>query len=100
MRESSNQCKPTRRAVLAGASLTFASAAFPGIAAAAFERPRAPEFSPPLDNREDFIRWMQVNRGERPPLLTDRWQRYLALRSNRDLWEPRGASAFLMTPRE
>ena len=99
MRKSSNQCRPTRRAVLTGASMALASAAFPDIAAAATEPPRRPEFSPPLDNREDFVQWMELNRGEQPPLLTDRWRRYLALRSNRDLWGPRG-TAFLLTPRE
>ncbi|MBR0900276.1 protein-L-isoaspartate O-methyltransferase [Bradyrhizobium tropiciagri] len=94
MSQASDRCRLTRRAVLAGA---FASAALPAMA---FEQHQAPQYSPPLDNREDFIRWMEVNRGEEAPLLANRWQRYLALRSNRDIWEPRGATAFLMTPRD
>ncbi|QIG91128.1 MULTISPECIES: protein-L-isoaspartate O-methyltransferase family protein [unclassified Bradyrhizobium] len=97
MSQASDPCGLTRRAVLAGA---IASAAFPRIAAAALERHQAPEFSPPLDNREDFIRWMEINRGEQAPLLANRWERYLALRSNRDIWGPQDAAAFLMTPRD
>ena len=55
---------------------------------------------PPIDNRENFIDWMQRNRGEEPIFLTQRWSRCTALLANRDLPDERNVRAFLMTPRE
>ena len=56
--------------------------------------------SPPIDNRDTYIKWMVENRGENPKFLGEHWDRYQALLRNKDIWEPRCGRAFLMTPRE
>lgn len=58
------------------------------------------EDTPPLKDREAFIKWMVENRGEDPAFLAQRYDRYLALVRNRDLWDDRNKRAFLMVPRE
>lgn len=54
----------------------------------------------PTDNREAFVAWMVKNRGEDPKYLHERYDRYVALIRNRDLWQKPDMRAFLMTPRE
>jgi protein-L-isoaspartate(D-aspartate) O-methyltransferase len=56
--------------------------------------------APPMGGRAEFIGWMQKNRGEDPRFLGQRWDRFQALRSRRDIWGKRDMRAFLMTPRE
>ncbi len=54
----------------------------------------------PLDNREGFIKWMAEHRGEDPVYLAQRYDRYLAMLRNKDLWDERNKRAYLFTPRE
>jgi len=54
----------------------------------------------PLANREGFIKWMAENRGEDPAFLALRYDRYLAMLRNKDLWDERNKRAYLFTPRE
>lgn len=58
------------------------------------------EESPPLADREGFVKWMVENRGEDPAFLYQRYDRYLTLVRNKDLWDDRNKRAFLMTARE
>jgi protein-L-isoaspartate(D-aspartate) O-methyltransferase len=58
------------------------------------------DVAPPAGNRYDFIAWMQAHRGEQPIFLTERWNRFVAMRASRDFSNARNARAFLMTPRE
>ncbi|MBV9704163.1 MAG: protein-L-isoaspartate O-methyltransferase, partial [Methylobacteriaceae bacterium] len=55
---------------------------------------------PPMESREAFVAWMQANRGENPTFLGERWDRFQALLTHKDLWEKRNMRAFLLTPRE
>jgi protein-L-isoaspartate(D-aspartate) O-methyltransferase len=88
---------PSRRSLLA-----FAAAA--ATAAFAEARPvRANQLGgcgPPTNDRADFINWMQANRGEEPIFLSQRWERFAALRASGALPYARDARAFLLTPRE
>lgn len=56
--------------------------------------------SPPTDSRENYIKWMVENRGEDPKFLGEHWDRYQALRHNKDVWDASNERAFMMTPRE
>ncbi|HVO03941.1 MAG TPA: protein-L-isoaspartate O-methyltransferase [Candidatus Cybelea sp.] len=56
--------------------------------------------TPPMDNEQNFVAWMQKNRGEDPKYLSERFKRFLVLVANRDLKDERNKRAFLMTPRE
>ena len=56
--------------------------------------------APPMDDRAKYIAWMVANRGEDPDFLGQRYDRFLALISNRDIWNDRNKRAYLMTPRE
>jgi len=58
------------------------------------------DVSPPMDSKASFVAWMQKNRGEDPGFLAQRWDRYLTLIANKDLWDDRTKRAFLLTPRE
>ena len=53
-----------------------------------------------MDSKASFVAWMQKNRGEDPNFLAQRWDRYLNLIDDKDLWEDRNKRAFLLTPRE
>jgi protein-L-isoaspartate(D-aspartate) O-methyltransferase len=78
-------------------------AAFAGLGAAAKANVPVPydwNAAPPMDNQENFVAWMQKNRGEDPKYLVERWKRYLVLVANKDLKDERNKRAFLMTPRE
>jgi protein-L-isoaspartate(D-aspartate) O-methyltransferase len=54
----------------------------------------------PLTDREGFIKWMAEHRGEDPAFLAQRYDRYLAMLRNKDLWDERNKRAYLFTPRE
>jgi len=81
-----------------GAALAGATAS--NLAWANVPKPYRWEESPPLANREGFIKWAVETRGEDPAFLAQRYDRYLALVRNRDLWDDRNKRAFLMTARE
>jgi protein-L-isoaspartate(D-aspartate) O-methyltransferase len=92
----------TRRAFL-----TCATGALTSFALAANARADVPggksyswDAFPPTGDREDFINWMQTHRGEQPIFLTQRWERYIALRAGGNLLDAQHARAFLLTPRE
>lgn len=55
---------------------------------------------PPMTDRQTYVAWMASNRGENRKYLAERWDRFGALRRNRDVWDKRVERAFLMTPRE
>jgi protein-L-isoaspartate(D-aspartate) O-methyltransferase len=79
------------------------AAAFAGFGAAAHANVPVPydwNAAPPMDSQENFVAWMQKNRGEDPKYLVERWKRYQVLVVNRDLKDERNKRAFLMTPRE
>ena len=57
-------------------------------------------FSPPLEDFETFAAFMQKARGDRPDFLRAKWDRYLAMIENFDLWRDKEKRAFLATARE
>jgi protein-L-isoaspartate(D-aspartate) O-methyltransferase len=88
-----------RRDLIAGSFAALAAARFtPAFA----NVPLAVGFDvdPPMDSKANFVAWMQKNRGEDPAFLAQRWDRYLNLIDNKDLWDDRTKRAFLLTPRE
>lgn len=56
--------------------------------------------TPPMDDRQNFIDWMVKNRGEDPKFLGERFDRFVAMVRNKDLFTDKEKRAFLMTPRE
>lgn len=90
----------TRRSVCAFVAGAVANSAFSDLARSRWLSPDQSTRWPPIDNRENFVEWMQGNRGEEPLFLTQRWNRCAALVANRDLPDERNVRAFLMTPRE
>jgi protein-L-isoaspartate(D-aspartate) O-methyltransferase len=79
----------------------FATAAcLPGLASAGVPLPYDWTASPPMDDRAKYIDWMVTNRGEDPDFLGQRYDRFLALIANNDIWNDRNKRAYLMTPRE
>ena len=94
------QHNSTRRTFLACAAAALTDAAFANSSRADVPGAYSWDASPPADSRANFINWMQINRGEEPIFLTQRWSRFIALRENQDLPDARNARAFLMTPRE
>ncbi len=88
-----------RRQMMLGSLASFVAArSAPAFAAVPF--PIGFDVSPPMDGKANFVAWMQKNRGEDPSFLAQRWDRYLTLIANKDLWDERTKRAFLMTPRE
>jgi protein-L-isoaspartate(D-aspartate) O-methyltransferase len=88
-----------RRSFLALSAAAAANAAMPRLAQAAM-KPYSFDDGPPLDNAAGYLRWMQDNRGEKPEFLRARYDRYMNMVGNRDLWDARNKRAFLMVPRE
>jgi protein-L-isoaspartate(D-aspartate) O-methyltransferase len=88
-----------RRTFLTWSAAAAASAVLP-IKARAVPKPYSFDVSPPMDNAAAFVRWMQEHRGEDPRYLRARFDRFLNMVGNRDLWETRNKRAFLITPRE
>ena len=86
-----------RRSFLA---LSAAATALPGLSVAGVPLPYDWTTSPPMDDRTKFIDWMVANRGEDPDFLGQRFDRFLQLIANNDLWNDRNKRAYLMTPRE
>jgi protein-L-isoaspartate(D-aspartate) O-methyltransferase len=89
-----------RRSFLTLSAAAAASAVLPFRARAAVPKPYSWDVSPPMDNAAAFIKWMQENRGESPSFLRARFDRFLNMVGDRDLWEQRNKRAFLMVPRE
>jgi protein-L-isoaspartate(D-aspartate) O-methyltransferase len=88
-----------RRRLLQGSlAALVAGRVSPSLAAMPF--PIAFDVNPPMDGKANFVAWMQKNRGEDPGFLAQRWDRYLTLIDNKDLWDDRTKRAFLLTPRE
>jgi protein-L-isoaspartate(D-aspartate) O-methyltransferase len=54
----------------------------------------------PTGNRDAYVAWMAKNRSEEPKFLRQRFERYLTLLHNKDIWDKPVGKAFLMTPRE
>jgi protein-L-isoaspartate(D-aspartate) O-methyltransferase len=55
---------------------------------------------PPMDDRQAFIDWMVLHRGEDPKFLGQRYDLFLNTVKHRDLFTDLDKRAFLMTPRE
>jgi protein-L-isoaspartate(D-aspartate) O-methyltransferase len=89
-----------RRDFLRSAAGAFALAGTAGIARANVPTPLVAGVSPPMDNRESFIAWMQKNRGEDPNYLGQRFDRFLQLIAHQDVWDEADKRAYLLTPRE
>jgi protein-L-isoaspartate(D-aspartate) O-methyltransferase len=89
-----------RRHFLAASASAAAFAGFGAAAGANVPVPYDWNAAPPMDSQENFVAWMQKNRGEDPKYLVERWKRYQVLVVNRDLKDERNKRAFLMTPRE
>lgn len=90
-----------RRQLLA-AALATASVAALGIPAAIAKVPTPydPSAMPPMGDRQNFIDWMVKNRGEDPKFLGERFDRFVLMVRNGDLYTDKEKRAFLMTPRE
>jgi protein-L-isoaspartate(D-aspartate) O-methyltransferase len=89
-----------RRDFLAGAAGLMAGALASRAASASVPTPFTYDLSPPMDSREKFIEWGVAQRGEDPKYLGERFDRFVALVRNEDVWDIRHKRAFLMTPRE
>src|SRR5271170_1116234 len=88
-----------RRHFLAGTAGLVGAALTPRLAFANVPAPFNYDLSPPMDSREKFIAWGVAQRGEDPKYLGERFDRYVALVRNEDVWDIRNKHAFLMTPR-
>jgi protein-L-isoaspartate(D-aspartate) O-methyltransferase len=60
----------------------------------------ADKLAPPHDSAEHFVQFMKENRKEDPGYLEQRYDRYLHLIENKDVWREKEMRAFLLTPRE
>jgi protein-L-isoaspartate(D-aspartate) O-methyltransferase len=60
----------------------------------------ADKIAPPHDSAEKFVQFMREKRKEDPNFLEQRYNRYLAVVENKDLWREKESRAFLLTPRE
>lgn len=60
----------------------------------------ADKLAPPHDSEEHFVQFMKENRKEDPHYLQERYDRYLHLIENKDVWREKEMRAFLLTPRE
>jgi protein-L-isoaspartate(D-aspartate) O-methyltransferase len=89
-----------RREFLAGAAGLMGGALASRMALANVPTAFTYDLSPPMDSREKFVQWGVAQRGEDPKYLAERFDRYVALVRNEDVWDNRHKRAFLMTPRE
>ena len=89
-----------RRDFLAGAAGLAGAALISKTALANVPTPFTFDMAPPMDNKEKFIEWAVKNRGEDPKFLGERFDRFVAMVRNEDLWDDRHKRAFLLTPRE
>ena len=60
----------------------------------------ADKLAPPHDSQEIFVQFMKEQRKEDPSFLALRYDRYLHLIENKDVWREKEMRAFLLTPRE
>ncbi len=60
----------------------------------------ADKVAPPHDSAEHFVQFMKENRKEDLNYLEQRYDRYLHLIENKDVWREKEMRAFLLTPRE
>ena len=88
-----------RRSLLFGSAAVLAAGPS-GLARAAVPKPYDWAAAPPMDSREAYVAWMAANRGEDPKYLGPRYDKFLDLIANRDVWDDRNKRAYLMTPRE
>ena len=58
------------------------------------------DLDPSLTDFEAFAAFMEQTRGDKPDFLRAKWERYLAMIENFDLWRDKEKRAFLVTPRE
>ncbi|MDB5561675.1 MAG: protein-L-isoaspartate O-methyltransferase [Hyphomicrobiales bacterium] len=89
-----------RRDLLAFSASALALSFSSAIAKAAVPVPFDWAMTPPTDDRQKFIDWMIANRGEDAKYLGQRFDRYQVMLRNKDLWDKRTESGFLLTPRE
>jgi protein-L-isoaspartate(D-aspartate) O-methyltransferase len=89
-----------RRTFVVGSAGCLLETAFFGAAMADVPEPYSWDLLPPMDSRENFIKWAVKTRGEDPKYLGERFDRFRILVANRDLWNDANKRAFLLTPRE
>jgi protein-L-isoaspartate(D-aspartate) O-methyltransferase len=90
-----------RRSFLFGAAAAAAAIDLaPAAVLANVPTPFTPDLWPEMSNREGFVAWMKLHRGEDANFLGQRWDRYLQLISHEDVWDAADKRAYLMTPRE
>jgi len=89
-----------RRSFLFGAAAAAAAIDLAAPALANVPTPFTPDLWPEMSNREGFVAWMKLHRGEDVNYLGQRWDRYLQLISHADVWDAADKRAYLMTPRE
>ena len=89
-----------RRSLLSGLASAGALALMPQQGRAAVPVPLKRGEGPPQDNQDQFIKWMETNRGENPKFLAQRWERLQALIQKKDVWGAQNIRGFLLTPRE
>ena len=98
--DSFKEARLRRRDFLTGAAGLAGGALLPSWALANVPTPFTFDLVPPMDNRENFIKWGVAQRGEDPQYLGERFDRFVALVRNEDIWDDRHKRAFLFTPRE
>ena len=89
-----------RRSFLRASIGGFAASAWSCKAFANVPVPYSLDLAPPVDARENFVRWGVATRGEDPKYLGERFDRFRVLMANKDIWDKRNQRAFLLTPRE
>ena len=88
-----------RRSLLLGSAAALATLNA-RLAHATVPKPYDWSAAPPMDSREAFVAWMVANRGEDAKFLGQRYDKFLGLIANKDIWDDRNKRAYLMTPRE
>jgi len=89
-----------RRTFLASSSLFLTAGLLPRPARANVPKPFDWDMAPPMDNADNFVKWMIENRGESEQFLRERWNRFRVMIDNKDVTNDANKRAFLLTPRE
>ena len=89
-----------RRDFLTGATGLLTAALAPNLALANVPTPFTFDMAPPMMDKDKFIAWGVAQRGEDPQYLGERFDRFVAMVRNEDVWDDRHKRAFLLTPRE
>ncbi len=89
-----------RRRFLASSPIFVAAALVCRKASAAVPKAFDWDMMPPMDNGDNFVKWMVENRGEDADFLHQRWERFRVLVANKDVTNDANKRAFLLTPRE